>query len=156
MSDAPANHGAFVAKAGSGQAQPVVQIVQISAAGVPQLDVLQVRPDAFVRIELWRVAGQLLEAQPFGSTLRQELLNRPTAMDGRAIPDHQHLARQAAKEVAEELHYVWTAEGMVLDLEQQAAGRGDATDHRQMVMTEWETQRGRVAAWGKAAHRGGQ
>jgi len=152
MGDATTNDGALVAKPGRGQAQVVVEFVQVGAADIAKLDMFEVAPDAFIWIEVGRVAGQLLEPQSFGGTLRQELLDRPSAMNRCAIPDHQHLTGQVTQQVAEELHHVWRAEGMILDLQQQTAARCDATDHRQMLTCDWKAQRGRMAAWGQAAH----
>ena len=73
-------------------------------------------------------------------------------MNRRAIPDHQQLTGQVTQQVAEELHHVWRAEGMILDLQQQTAARCDATDDGQVLTRQRTTQRRRVAARGKAAH----
>jgi hypothetical protein len=156
MGDAAANDRALVSETGRGQAQVVVEIVQVGAADVTQLDVLEIGPDPFIRIELGRVARQLLETQPFGATVRQELLDRPAAMNRRAVPDDQQFAGQVAQEVTKELHHLWAAEGMILDLQQQPAAGRDPADDRQMVTGEWEAQRGRVSARSQAAHRGRQ
>ena len=119
-----------MAEAGGRQTQLLVEIVQIGAAHVPQLDVLETGPDALVRAEIGRVARQLLQAQLLGSTLGQEVLDGLTAMDRRPIPEHQQLAGYVPRQVAQEEHHLWTAEGVVLDLEQQAATRRDTADDR--------------------------
>src|SRR5215472_361342 len=98
-----------------------MEIVQVGAADVTQFDVLEIGPDTLVRIELGRVAGQLLEAQPLGAAVRQELLDRPAAMNRRAVPDHQQFAGQIAQQVAEEVHHIWAAGGVILEAESAAA-----------------------------------
>jgi hypothetical protein len=56
-----------------------------------------------------------------------------------------------------EADYLRATERVVLDAQQQATARGDATDDRQVVTRKREAQRRRVAAWGQAAdHRGQQ
>src|SRR5215831_551344 len=47
--------------------------------------------------------------------------------------------------------YLRATERMVLDAQQQTTARGDATDDRQVVASEREAQRWRVAAWREAA-----
>ena len=111
----------------------LVEIVQIGAAHVPQLNVFEIGPDTLMRVEIGRVAWQLLQLEPFGSALGQEVFDRLTAMDRRPIPEHQELAGQVSQEVAQEQHHIWTAEGVILDLQQQAPTRRDAADDRQMV-----------------------
>jgi hypothetical protein len=129
----------------------LVEIVQIGAAHVPQLDAFEIRPDTLIRVEIGRVAWQLLQAQPLGSTLSQEVFDRLTAMDRRSIPDDQHLARYLSQQMPQEEHDVWTVEGVVLNLQQQAATRRDTADDRHMVAPQRAAQRWRVTAWGKAA-----
>ena len=107
--------------------------MQVRAAHVPQFDAFEIGPDALVRVEIGCVAWQLLQLEPFGSTLSQEVFDRLTAMDRRPIPEHQELAGQVSQEVAQEQHHIWTAEGVILDLQQQAPTRRDAADDRQMV-----------------------
>ena len=110
-----------------------MKVMQICATHVPQLDAFEVRPDALIRVKVGRVAWQLLQLEPFGSALGQEVFDRLTAMDRRPIPEHQELAGQVSQEVAQEQHHIWTAEGVILDLQQQAPTRRDAADDRQMV-----------------------
>src|SRR5438270_10581720 len=59
-----------------------MKIMQVRATDVAQLDVFEVRPYAFVWIQVGGVAGQLLQAQPLGTTLRQEVLDGSATMDG--------------------------------------------------------------------------
>ncbi len=49
-------------------------------------------------------------------------------------------------------HHVWAAEGVILNLQQQAATGCDAADDREMVACQREAERRRVTAWGEAAH----
>jgi hypothetical protein len=59
MADQTADDVPFVAETSGGEAQVLLEVVQIRAAHVTELHVLEVRPDAFVRIEIGSVAGQL-------------------------------------------------------------------------------------------------
>ena len=129
-----------------------MKVMQVRAAHVPQLNAFEIGPDALVRVEIGCVARQLLQLEPFGSALSQEVFDRLTAMDRRPIPEHQELAGQVSQEVAQEQHHIWTAEGVILDLQQQAPSRRDAADDRQMVARQREAQRWWVAAWGEAPH----
>ena len=56
-----------------------------------------------------------------------------------------------------ETDYIGAPERVVLDAQQQATARRDTTDDRQVVASDWEAQRRRVAAWREASdHRGQQ
>src|SRR3954453_11400731 len=96
LRDAAAENVALVAEPLDGQAQFKPQLVQIGAAEVAQFDVLEIVPDALVRIQVRGVARQLLQLEARRGLLCQEVLDRPGAMDRRPIPDHEQLARNLA------------------------------------------------------------
>ena len=69
-----------------------------------------IAPDVLHRIEFRRVGGQIFKLDP-ATLAGDELSHSPAAMGGRAIPDHQQLARQVAQQMAEEVHYFGSANG---------------------------------------------
>ena len=52
----------------------------------------------------------------FGSSLRQEILDRLAAMNGSAIPDDQQLAWELAQEQLQEPHDIWPLLQAVLNV----------------------------------------
>src|SRR6478735_4782457 len=99
----------------------------------------------FVGVEVWRVAGKLLQADALGAALSQEVLDRLAAMDRGAIPDDQQLAGDVAQQVLEEPHDVRALVGMVLHEHEQTTGRGDAADDGQMIAAQGQAEDGRLA-----------
>lgn len=129
---------------------------EVLAANVAQFDPLEVVPDALVRIEVWGVAGELLQADAVGSTLGQEVLDRLATMDGSTIPDDQELAGNMSEQVLEEADDIRTLVRVVLHAHEQLTGRRDATDHGQMIAAQWETEDGCLATRGVGANRPGE
>src|SRR4051794_30259639 len=115
MTDQTADDVPLVAKSSGSQAQVLLQVIQVGAAHVPQLHVLEVRPDAFVWVEVRRVARQLLKAESLGRTLGQKGLDRSAAMNRRTLPDHQQLAWYMSQQMLQEVDDLRTAERVVLD-----------------------------------------
>jgi hypothetical protein len=152
MDDTSADDMPLVAEARRRQTQVLAELMEVRAADIAQFDTFEVGPDAFVGIQVRRIAGQLLQTQPLGTAPREKLSDGPTAMNRRAVPDHQQLARHMPQQVAEKLHDIGTAVRVVLDVQQQAAARGDATDHREVLVGDWKAQRWRVSARRQAAH----
>ena len=118
MGDASADDVFLVTETSRCRSQVVVEFLQIGAADVAQLHTFEIGPDALIGVEVWRIARQLLQSPPLGAAVCQKVFDRPTAMNRRSVPNHQDLARQMTKQVAEELHHVWTAESVVLHLQQ--------------------------------------
>ena len=133
------------------QAQFEPEFRQIVAADVAQFKVLEIVPDPFVRIQFRGVARELLEVQPRGGPLGQEVAHRLRAVDRSAIPNDQQLAWDLAEQVLEKADNIWAPEGALLHLEQQAARLGEPADHGQMVMGERRVQQGRLAPRGVGA-----
>ena len=82
--------------AGTDQLPP--QLLQIAAANIGQLHSLQIVPDAFIGIEIRCVARQLLQVESPGRTSPEKVLHWLSAMDRRAVPDEEELARDLAQE----------------------------------------------------------
>ena len=93
------DNGAFVAKAGGGEAKVASELGEILAADVAQLHALEIAPDALVRVEVWSVARERLQADTSGATLSQEVLDRLATMDRGPIPDDQELAGDVAEQM---------------------------------------------------------
>lgn len=93
MDDASADDMPLVAETRRRQTQVLAEIMEVCTADIAQFDAFEIGPDTLVRIELGRVAGQLLQAQPLGTAPREKLSDGPTGMNRRAVPDHQQLAR---------------------------------------------------------------
>src|SRR5258708_5577436 len=58
---------------------------------IPQLDVLQMVPDRFGRVQVWGVAQQLLQAQAPPSRVGQKQLDGLVSRGGQSIPNDQQL-----------------------------------------------------------------
>ena len=133
LGDAATEDLALVAEPLDGQAQFKPQLVQIGAAEVAQLDVLEIVPDALVGIQVRGVARQLRQLEARRRALRQEVLDGLSAMDRRPIPDHEHLARNLAQQMAQKLDDLGTPKRALADLEEQPPLVGEAADDGEMV-----------------------
>jgi hypothetical protein len=89
---------------------------QIVAAHVGQLDVLELPPNAFLRVRLRGVALEALEANPARCIGGEELLDNAAPVDCGSVPDNAQLARDVAQEVAEEAHDVGTPNRILVPL----------------------------------------
>ena len=123
------------------------EVGQITAADVAEFDAFERVPEAFGRVQLGRVGRQGFEVQALGRALCQEVPDDLGPMDGRAIPDHQQLARDVPQQVPEEAHHVGAAQGVVAHLDQNATSRGHAADQRQVIAGEGHTQDGHLPPW---------
>ena len=148
LPNAALDDGPPVAKTSGGEPEVVPQVREIHAADVAQLDVLEVAPDALVRVQVRGVAGELLQADALGGALGQEVLDRLTAMDGGAIPEHQEFAGDVAEQVLEEADDVRALVGLLLHQHQQSSRRGNTADDRQVVAAQRQPEDGRLPARG--------
>ena len=116
------------------QTQVIAEIMEVRTADIAQFDAFEIGPDAFIGIQVRCIAGQLLQTQPLGTAPREKLSDGPTAMNRRAVPDHQQLARDMPQQVAEKLHDIGTAVRVVLDVQQQAAAATRASPDRPLQL----------------------
>src|SRR5687768_13461229 len=100
------------------QTQLVAEFILIMASDVSQLDILQVIPDPFVRVQFGCIAWQLLQPEALGRAHRQESLDRLVAVDWCTIPDDQQLATKMAQQMLEKMHDIWSFERTRLHLHQ--------------------------------------
>jgi len=156
LPNAALDDGPPVAKTSGGESEVVSQVREVQAADVAQLDVLEVAPEAFVRVQIGGVAGELLQADAPGAALGQEVLDRLAAMDRRAVPEHQEFAGDVAEQVLEEAHDVRALIRPLLHEHQQPAIRGDAADDRQVIAAQRQAEDRRLAARGVGPDGAGQ
>ena len=145
-----------MAESGDGKPEVAAEMVDGRAAEVPQLDVLEVLPDALVRVEVRGVAGELLQADALGGALHQEVLDRLATVDRGAVPEDQELAGDVPQQVLEEADDVRALVGVLLDEHQQASRRGDAADDRQVIAAQRRAQDRGLAARGVGPDGAGQ
>ena len=155
--DAATDDTAFMPQPLFGQAHSTTQFAEIGAAHISQLHSLQVVPDAFIRVQVWRIAGQSLQMDPFSTTIGQEVLDRLASVNGRAIPDHQQLAGDVTQQVLQKANHIRATESPLLYHQQQGAVHGDIADGRYVVSGERHSQdRGLTAGSVGAYHTGQQ
>jgi hypothetical protein len=138
----------LVAKPSGGESDLVSQVGEGLAADVAQLDVLEVGPDALVRVQIGGVARELLQADALGAFPGQEVLDGLAPMDRGAVPEHQELAGEMAEQMLEETNDVRARVRVLLHVQQQSPVRGDAADDREVIAAQRQSDEGRPAAWG--------
>jgi hypothetical protein len=136
-----------VSEAGRGEAEVASEMGEGLAADVAQLDMLEIVPDPFVRVEVRSVPGERLQADAAGTALGQEVLDRLATVDRCAVPDDQQLARDVAEQMLEEADDVRALIRLLLHEHQQPTSRGDATDNRQMIPAQRQSEDGCLATW---------
>src|SRR4051794_15476356 len=100
---------------------------------VAQLNMLEIIPDPFVRVEVRRIPRQLLQADLRGGSPRQERFDGLVTVDRDAIPDHQQPASELAAHVLEEAHRIRPPKCALLHSSQQLALGCYPTDEREMI-----------------------
>lgn len=145
--------GGLVAEASGGEARLASEVAEGLTADVAEFDALEVVPDALIRVEVRGVARQRLQLDATGTAVCQEVLDGLAAMDGRAVPDDQQLAGDVAEQMLEEAHDIRALERPLLHQHEQSIVRGDGTDDREMIATQWEREDRRLPAWGVGADR---
>src|ERR671917_703777 len=150
--DAALNDTGLVPKALFGFAQFVVQVRDALATPVLQFHPLQIVPNPLGWVQLWRIAGKLLQVNPVSSVSSQVLLYQPAAVDGSSIPQHQQLPHNMLPQVLEEPNHILPSVGPLLDHQVQLAFWGDTAHHRQVVSAQGSTNEGGLAHWGIGPH----
>ena len=80
---------AFAAQAAHRQAEFPAQFIHGLAAAVPQFDVLEVPPDPFIGVQVWRGRREVLQMQSRSRARCKKVLHLLIAVDARPIPQHQ-------------------------------------------------------------------
>lgn len=133
-----------------------MQVVQVRAAQVPQLDPLEVLPHPFVRVEVGRVGRQPLQMYGRRAAIGQVVLDRPAMVNGRAVPDDQQPLGDITPEVAQEEDALRPGQRVAPDERRQLPRRGDAAHRRQVIARLEDPQDGRLAARGVSPDHTGQ
>src|SRR5574342_107769 len=115
-----------------------LKLVRVIGSAVGQAP-LQQRPDALVGVELRRVAGEVLQAEPTMSSA--EGPEGSAAVDGCGVEQDDHGARQVAKQESEEPHDVGLLDVVLVepvDLPHSVTLRADRDggDGRYLVASE--------------------
>ena len=152
LSDTAAEHVGLVAEPFDGEAQFDAELGQVSAAEVAAFDVLEIVPDAFVRVEVRGVVGQGLQLQPSCRPLGEEVLDRLGTMDGRAIPDHEEVALDVAQQMLEKADDLGAPESPLAHLQEDPPVVGEAAQHGQMIARAGHAQDRRLAPRRVGAH----
>ena len=128
--------------------QLLAKLGPIMTIDVRQLDLLQLVPDPFDRIQVWGIAGQPLDMQPRCSLPSQECLDRFVAVDQDPVPDDEQLSGQLPQQIVPKAHHSCAGPGARAYLHQQLALSGNVGHDRQMLPTERPPQHGGLAAPG--------
>jgi hypothetical protein len=94
----------FMAQTRGGFPQFVPEFIQRIAAQVFHFNILQVVPDAFVRVEVRGITGQLFQVNATGRTLSEKGFDLVTAMSRQTVPDKQEFARNVTQHMPQKLH----------------------------------------------------
>jgi hypothetical protein len=135
-----------------GLAQLVIQVGDALATPVLQFHPFQIVPDALSWVQLWGIAGELLQVNPLGCTSAQVLLHCLAAVDGSTIPDEQQLPSNMPQQVLEEPNYILPSVGSLLHHQIQLAFRSDASHSRKMFSAQRSTNDGGLAHWGVGSY----
>lgn len=136
-----------------GQPHLLGQLRQVVTTDVAQLDPFEVVPDPLVRVEVRRIAGQLLQMQAMGGAVAQEVFDDVAAVDRRPIPDHGDVAGDLVEQRAQESHHPAGVIRLFLEVEKEVARERDAADDREMVARQRDAQYRGLAGWRPGAHR---
>jgi hypothetical protein len=120
------------------------KVIDIAAAEVSKLDMLEVRPDHLVGVQVGRVSGEALQVQPSRSSSGEKVLHDLSAVDSVAVPNDRQLPRNEPKEMSEERHHVLALVGAVLDVEEQLPIERDRADRGEVVVRVVLPQNGRL------------
>src|SRR5512135_2360174 len=136
--------------------QLVLNLLQVLTTNIFEFTSFEQIPDAFLGIEFGRISRQTLEMDALGSTSRQEVFDRLTAMNRGSIPDDQQLARDLTQEHLQEAHDVRSLIGVILGLQEDPPLGSDGSHGREMVTSQLHRQDRRLPARGIGTYQHGQ
>src|SRR5215210_5524015 len=76
-------------------------MTQVRATQVSQLDMFEMLPYSFIRVQIGCISWQLLQMDKLRPTIRQKRFDFVAAMNRRAIPHHQQLASNHASHMTQ-------------------------------------------------------
>ena len=127
-----------------GMEQFRTELHEVGSTKVFQFAPFEQIPHPFLRIQLWRIGWQAFQMKTFGSPCAQKIFDDIRAMNGRAIPDDQQLARDFAQKHLQKAHDIWPFVRVILHLHKQPSIGCQATDRRKMVTGQPHRQDRRV------------
>lgn len=131
-----------------GATQFLMQLGEIIATDVAELDLLEIAPNPFIGVQLRRIGWELLQMDPRRTTGGQKVPDRLGPVDGRPIPEHQELPGDVPQQVAQEAHHIGAVERLPAHLQQQLSRGCEPTDHGEVIPGQKRPQDGRLPPWG--------
>ncbi len=121
-------------KSGNSEVELLVQFFQIAAHQVGHLHVLEMMPAAFIpRVEIGGIGRQGFQPDP-AACARDQLGDHCSAVDGRAIPDHQQPFPGHPQQVCQKLHTVQPIERLLPRQRVDLVARGRHPAHDRQVV----------------------
>lgn len=120
---------------------------QIQTTDVAQLNIFQQVPDAFVWIQVRRIRGQLLQMNGRRPTISKKGFHHGAAVNRRAIPDCQQVDANLVLDVPQELNTFHTRQSRWAHQREQLPLQRDAAHRRQVIISVWHAQHGRLTTW---------
>jgi hypothetical protein len=74
----------------------LIQVVQVGATDIAQLNSLEILPNALIWVEIGSIIRKLFQMQSLGGPSFEKSLDLVVAMDRGAVPDDKDLARNLA------------------------------------------------------------
>src|SRR5262249_28745564 len=87
------------------------------------------------------------QMEAFGRAVGEIVFDWLALVDGRSIPDDEHLTPNFVQEHAQETDHRGSVKGVVLHLHHQPPLEGDTADRREMVVGEGHVQHWRLSPW---------
>jgi hypothetical protein len=97
------------------------------------LDASEREPDALARVQLWGTRRQTLQVETLRRAVREELLKGMASVNGCALPDEHHPARQLPQQALGNGRNVAGIKRMVLAMAKQLPVRAERYDGGEMV-----------------------
>jgi len=135
-----------------GPPQRAIQLREVVTTDVAQFTALQIRPDPFDRVEVGRLAWQLLQMDALGRASGQEVLDRLAAVNGRPIPDDAEFARDRAQQHPQEPHHLGAVIRSGLGLQKETAVTAQRPAGRAVIAGEGDAQQRRLGTPRPGAH----
>ena len=107
-SEEGSNQVRLLADASYGQMVLKVQFFQVQTNQVTHLNMFELLPESFVRIEIRCIGRQSLQMDSVCPVLRQELPDIRTSVDWRSVPNHHQPAGCLSQQMLQELYAVQT------------------------------------------------
>lgn len=132
------------------------EMVQVAATDILEFNMFEIVPNAFIGIQVRRIARQAFQPDALGGAGGQEGLDVLTAMNRSAIPDDQQLASNGVEQLLQEGDDGDAVERFGLHGQVDFTCGRDGADHRIVVVRQLAAQNRRLAHRRPGAHHAGQ